>query len=50
MVVRGGIARIRASLDLADAGYYVHLVESIPPSAGMMPQDKTFQRLSEVTG
>jgi heterodisulfide reductase subunit A len=28
MVVGGGIAGMQASLDLADSGYYVYLVES----------------------
>jgi heterodisulfide reductase subunit A-like polyferredoxin len=43
MVVGGGIAGIQASLDLADAGYYVHLVERDTAIGGVMPQlDKTF--------
>ena len=43
MVVGGGIAGIQASLDLADAGYYVHLVEKDTAIGGVMPQlDKTF--------
>ncbi len=43
MVVGGGIAGIQASLDLADAGFYVHLVESSPTIGGIMAQlDKTF--------
>jgi len=43
MVVGGGIAGIQASLDLADAGYYVHLVEKDSAIGGVMPQlDKTF--------
>ncbi|MBM4273300.1 MAG: FAD-binding protein [Deltaproteobacteria bacterium] len=43
MVVGGGIAGIQASLDLADAGYYVHLVDKDTAIGGVMPQlDKTF--------
>jgi heterodisulfide reductase subunit A-like polyferredoxin len=43
MVVGGGIAGIQASLDLAESGYYVHLVESSPAIGGVMAQlDKTF--------
>jgi heterodisulfide reductase subunit A len=32
MVVGGGIAGIQSSLDLAESGYYVYLVEASPPS------------------
>jgi heterodisulfide reductase subunit A len=43
MVVGGGGAGIQASLDLADAGYYVHLLEKDAAIGGVMPQlDKTF--------
>jgi heterodisulfide reductase subunit A-like polyferredoxin len=43
MVVGGGIAGMQASLDLADAGYYVYLVERSSSIGGMMSQlDKTF--------
>jgi heterodisulfide reductase subunit A len=43
MVVGGGIAGMQASLDLANAGYYVHLVEKSPAIGGTMAQiDKTF--------
>ena len=43
MVVGGGIAGIQASLDLAEAGYYVYLVEASPSIGGVMAQlDKTF--------
>ena len=43
MVVGGGIAGMQASLDLADSGYYVYLVESSSLIGGMMSQlDKTF--------
>jgi len=43
MVVGSGIAGMQASLDLADAGFYVHLVEKSPAIGGVMSQlDKTF--------
>jgi heterodisulfide reductase subunit A-like polyferredoxin len=43
MVVGGGIAGIQASLDLADSGYFVHLVEDKSAIGGIMAQlDKTF--------
>lgn len=43
MVVGGGIAGMQAALDLADSGYYVHLVEKSPAIGGVMSQlDKTF--------
>jgi heterodisulfide reductase subunit A-like polyferredoxin len=43
MVVGGGIAGMQASLDLANAGYYVYLVEGTSSIGGMMSQlDKTF--------
>lgn len=43
MVVGGGIAGVQASLDLADSGYYVYLVEKSPSIGGRMAQlDKTF--------
>ena len=43
MVVGGGIAGIQASLDLADLGYYVYLVEKGASIGGTMAQlDKTF--------
>jgi heterodisulfide reductase subunit A-like polyferredoxin len=43
MVVGGGIAGMQASLDLADSGYYVYLVERSPSIGGVMSQlDKTF--------
>jgi heterodisulfide reductase subunit A2 len=37
MVVGGGIAGIQASLDLAEAGFKVYLVESARPSAARWP-------------
>ena len=43
MVVGGGIAGMQASLDLAESGYYVYLVERSSSIGGMMSQlDKTF--------
>ncbi len=43
MVVGAGIAGIQASLDLADSGYKVYLVEKNPSIGGVMTQlDKTF--------
>jgi heterodisulfide reductase subunit A len=43
MVVGGGIAGMQAALDLANAGYYVYLVEKSPAIGGVMAQlDKTF--------
>ena len=46
LVVGGGIAGIQASLDLADAGIQVHLVEREPTIGGHMAMfDKTFPTL-----
>jgi heterodisulfide reductase subunit A len=43
MVVGGGIAGMQAALDLANAGFYVYLVERSSSIGGMMSQlDKTF--------
>jgi excisionase family DNA binding protein len=43
MVVGGGIAGIQASLDLANSGYAVHLVERSAGIGGAMAQlDKTY--------
>jgi heterodisulfide reductase subunit A-like polyferredoxin len=43
MVVGGGIAGIQVTLDLADSGYYVYLVEKSPGIGGVMAKlDKTF--------
>ncbi len=43
LVVGGGIAGMQASLDLANSGYYVHLVEKRPAIGGTMAQiDKVF--------
>ena len=43
MIVGGGISGIQASLDLADSGYRVYLVENSPAIGGKMAQlDKTY--------
>ncbi len=43
LVVGGGISGMQASLDLADSGYYVYLIEESPAIGGAMAQlDKTF--------
>lgn len=43
LVVGGGIAGIQASLDLAESGFYVYLLEERPSIGGVMAQlDKTF--------
>ena len=43
MVVGGGISGIQASLDLADSGYRVYLIEKSPAIGGKMAQlDKTY--------
>ena len=43
MVVGGGIAGMQASLDLANSGYLVHLIEKTSAIGGLMSQlDKTF--------
>jgi heterodisulfide reductase subunit A-like polyferredoxin len=43
LVVGGGIAGMQASLDLADSGYLVHLVEKSSAIGGVMSElDKTF--------
>lgn len=43
MVIGGGISGMQASLDLAGAGYFVHLVEKRPAIGGVMSAlDKTF--------
>lgn len=42
-VIGGGIAGIQASLDLADMGVKVYLIEKKPSVGGVMAQlDKTF--------
>ena len=43
VVVGGGIAGIQASMDLADAGFHVYLVEKSAAIGGVMAAlDKTF--------
>jgi len=43
LVVGGGIAGIQATLDLADSGYYVYLLEKSAGIGGVMAKlDKTF--------
>jgi len=43
MVIGGGIAGVQSALDLANSGYYVHLIEKSPAIGGVMAQlDKTF--------
>jgi excisionase family DNA binding protein len=43
MVIGGGIAGIQASLDLANSGYHVHLIEKTAGIGGVMAQlDKTY--------
>lgn len=43
LVVGGGVAGIQASLDLAEAGYQVYLVEKEPSIGGIMARlDKTY--------
>ena len=43
MVVGGGVSGVQASLDLADAGFKVYLVDKAPAIGGHMAQlDKTF--------
>ncbi len=46
LVIGAGIAGIQAALDIADAGFQVHLVEREPAIGGRMAQlDKTFPTL-----
>ncbi|OEU78651.1 MAG: heterodisulfide reductase [Desulfobacterales bacterium S5133MH4] len=43
MVIGGGIAGMQAALDIANSGFYVHLVEKSQAIGGAMSQlDKTF--------
>ena len=43
LVVGGGIAGMQASLDLANSGFQVYLVEQAPTIGGVMARlDKTF--------
>ncbi len=43
VVIGGGISGMQSALDLADAGYYVYLLEKSASIGGVMSQlDKTF--------
>ena len=43
LVLGGGITGMQSALDLADSGFYVHLIEKSPAIGGIMSQlDKTF--------
>ena len=43
MIVGGGIAGMQSALDLANSGYYVHLLERSSAIGGIMSElDKTF--------
>jgi heterodisulfide reductase subunit A len=43
MVVGGGVSGVQASLDLADEGFKVYLIDKAPAIGGHMAQlDKTF--------
>ena len=43
MIVGSGIAGMQSALDLADSGYYVHLIEHASAIGGVMSElDKTF--------
>lgn len=43
MIIGGGIAGMQSALDLANAGYFVYLVERSEAIGGTMSQlDKTF--------
>jgi len=43
VVIGGGISGMQSALDLADAGFFVYLVERSPSIGGVMAQlDKTF--------
>ena len=43
VVIGGGISGMQSALDLADAGYFVYLVERSSSIGGVMAQlDKTF--------
>jgi len=43
LVIGAGIGGMQASLDLAESGYLVHVVDSSPSVGGIMTQlDKTF--------
>jgi heterodisulfide reductase subunit A len=43
LIIGGGIAGIQSSLDLAEMGFKVYMVERLPSIGGKMAQlDKTF--------
>lgn len=43
MIIGGGIAGMQSALDLANSGYYVHLLEKSSAIGGIMSElDKTF--------
>jgi heterodisulfide reductase subunit A-like polyferredoxin len=43
MILGGGIAGMQSALDLANSGYYVHLIEQSSAIGGIMSElDKTF--------
>ena len=43
LILGGGIAGMQAALDLANSGYYVHLLEKTSAIGGVMSElDKTF--------
>ena len=43
MIVGGGIAGMQSALDLANSGFYVHLLEQSSAIGGVMSElDKTF--------
>ncbi len=43
LVIGGGITGMQSAIDLADAGFFVYLVEKSPAIGGAMAQlDKTF--------
>ena len=43
LIAGGGIAGMQAALDLAESGYFVHLVEKSSAIGGVMSElDKTF--------
>jgi len=43
LILGGGIAGMQAALDLANSGYYVHLLEKSSAIGGVMSElDKTF--------
>ena len=43
LVIGGGISGMQASIDLANSGFYVYLVDASPSIGGMMSKlNKTF--------